>query len=84
VERDVAFATIPGTGRKLLADIWQAPHGVSPSGLAVVYLRGGGYVAFDKDRGGLVRMTLDESGKPASSFLLLAVCYDWGLESGFC
>lgn len=51
VERDVAFATIPGTDRRLLADLWQPPQGVAPSGLAVIYLHGGGYTAFDKDNG---------------------------------
>ena len=50
-ERDVAFWTVPGSDRRLMADIWQPPPGVKPSGLAFVYLHGGGYVAFDKDRG---------------------------------
>jgi acetyl esterase/lipase len=48
VERDVAFATIPGTDRKLLADVWSPPDGVAPSGLGFIYLHGGGYAAFDK------------------------------------
>jgi acetyl esterase/lipase len=48
VERDVAFATIPGTDRNLLADIWSPPDGVAPSGLGFIYLHGGGYSAFDK------------------------------------
>lgn len=50
-ERDVAFWTIPGSNRKLLADIWQPPANVKPSGLAFIYFHGGGYVAFDKDMG---------------------------------
>ena len=48
VERDVAFATVPGTNRKLLADLWFPPNGVAPSGLGFIYLHGGGYSAFDK------------------------------------
>ena len=48
VERDVAFATVPGTDRKLLADLWSPPTGVSPSRLGFIYLHGGGYSAFDK------------------------------------
>ena len=48
VERDVAFATVPGTERTLLADLWAPPQGVAPSGLGFIYLHGGGYSAFDK------------------------------------
>jgi acetyl esterase/lipase len=48
VERDIAFATVPGTDRKLLADVWSPPDGVPPSGLGFIYLHGGGYSAFDK------------------------------------
>ena len=48
VERDVVFATVPGTDRKLLADVWSPPDGVAPSGLGFIYLHGGGYSAFDK------------------------------------
>ena len=48
VERDVAYWTIPGTDRRLLADVWQPPAGVKPSGLAFVYVHGGGYVSQDK------------------------------------
>jgi acetyl esterase/lipase len=48
VERDVAFATVPGTDRKLLADVWTPPAGTPPSQLAFIYLHGGGYSAFDK------------------------------------
>src|SRR5262245_31895085 len=35
--RDIAFWTIPGSDRNLLADIWQPPAGVEPSGTAIVY-----------------------------------------------
>ena len=48
VERDLAFATVPGTDRKLLADVWSPSDGVVPSGLGFIYLHGGGYSAFDK------------------------------------
>ncbi|PVY95466.1 alpha/beta hydrolase [Actinomycetospora cinnamomea] len=48
VVRDVAFATVPGTHRSLLADLWSAPDGVPPSGLGFIYTHGGGYTAFDK------------------------------------
>jgi acetyl esterase/lipase len=48
VERDVTFATVPGTDRRLLADVWSPPLGVEPSGLGFIYLHGGGYTAFDK------------------------------------
>jgi acetyl esterase/lipase len=49
LRQDVAFATVPGTGRKLLCDLWQPPPEVPASGLAVVYLHGGGWCALDKD-----------------------------------
>jgi acetyl esterase/lipase len=49
LRRDVPFATVPGTGRVLLCDVWQPAVGVALSGVAVVYLHGSGYVIFDKD-----------------------------------
>jgi acetyl esterase/lipase len=49
LRQDVPFATVPGTGRVLLCDVWQPPIGVAPSGVAVVYLHGSAYVVFDKD-----------------------------------
>lgn len=48
VERDVVFATVPGSDRTLLADLWSPPEGVQHSGLGFIYLHGGGYSAFDK------------------------------------
>jgi hypothetical protein len=33
VERDLAFATVPGTDRKLLADVWSPPDAIAPSRL---------------------------------------------------
>ena len=47
--RDVPFATVPGTGRALLRDVWQPPADVPSPGVAVVYLHGSGYYIFDKD-----------------------------------
>lgn len=51
LEEDVEFATIPGTGRTLLCNIWQPPAEVTPSGVGVIYLFGSGYYVFDKDMG---------------------------------
>jgi BD-FAE len=48
---DVAFWTIPGGDRKLIADIWQPPAGVEPSGTAIVYLHGSAWYLWDKDCG---------------------------------
>jgi len=47
--RDVAFWTIPGRDRKLLADIWPPLAGVEPSGTAIVYLHGSAWYFLDKD-----------------------------------
>jgi acetyl esterase/lipase len=47
--QDVPFATVPETGRVLLCDVWQPPEGLEPSGVAMVWLHGGGYAVFDKD-----------------------------------
>jgi acetyl esterase/lipase len=51
LRQDVVFATLPGTGRKLLCDLWQPPAEVPSSGLAVVYLHGGVWCGLDKDTG---------------------------------
>src|SRR5262245_45199371 len=51
LRRDVAFATVPDTGRVLRCDVWQSPAGVAPSRVAVVYLHGSAYMIFDKDAG---------------------------------
>ena len=50
VNRDVPYATL-STGRRLLCDVWQPPPGVIASGVAMVYLHGGGWQAMDKDSG---------------------------------
>jgi acetyl esterase/lipase len=51
LRQDVVFATVPGTDRKLLCDVWQPPAGVPASGLAVVYLHGSAWCMLDKDFG---------------------------------
>jgi acetyl esterase/lipase len=51
LRQDVVFATVPGSGRKLLCDLWQPPAEVPSSGLAVVYLHGGVWCGLDKDTG---------------------------------
>jgi len=49
LRRDVAFATVPGSGRAVLCDVWQPPAAVAPSGVAVVFLHGSAYYVLDKD-----------------------------------
>jgi acetyl esterase/lipase len=49
--RDIPFWTIPGTDRKLLCDVWQPPDGVTPTGLAFIYLHGSGWYLSHKDVG---------------------------------
>jgi acetyl esterase/lipase len=51
LRQDVVFATVPGTGRALLCDVWQPPAEVPASGLAVVYLHGSAWCMLDKDVG---------------------------------
>jgi acetyl esterase/lipase len=51
LRQNVVFATVPGSGRKLLCDVWQPPAGVPASGLAVVYLHGSAWCMLDKDVG---------------------------------
>jgi acetyl esterase/lipase len=50
-QRDVPFATIPGTARRLLCDLWRPPEGVKRSGLAFLYLHGSAWFVGDKDMG---------------------------------
>jgi acetyl esterase/lipase len=50
-ERDVPFWTIPGSQRKLLADLWQPPPGAYRSGLAFLYFHGSAWYLLDKDTG---------------------------------
>ncbi len=51
LRRDVPFATIPGSGRVLLCDVWLPPGDVPASGVSVVYLHGSAYYLLDKDFG---------------------------------
>lgn len=48
-EFDIPFYTAADGRRPLLCDIWRPPKGVNPSGLAVIYLHGGGWRSLDKD-----------------------------------
>ena len=50
-ERDVAFWPVPGSDCPLLCDLWQPPAGVTPSGMAVLYLHGSAWSVSDKDMG---------------------------------
>ncbi|MGE5602429.1 MAG: alpha/beta hydrolase fold domain-containing protein [Nitrososphaerales archaeon] len=50
VHWDVLYATLPG-GRQLLCDVWQPPEGVPTSGVAMIYVHGGGWQTMDKDSG---------------------------------
>jgi len=51
MEQNISFATVPGTDRKLLCDIWQPPSTIAPSGLAFIYLHGSAWYLLDKDLG---------------------------------
>jgi acetyl esterase/lipase len=51
LRQNVVFATVPGTDRALLCDVWQPPASVPSSGLAVVYLHGSAWCMLDKDVG---------------------------------
>lgn len=48
---DISFATIPGSNRKLLCDVWQPNETVIPSGLAFIYMHGSAWSLLDKDVG---------------------------------
>jgi len=48
LEQDIPFWAVPGTDRQLLCDIWRPSDG-SNSGLAVIYIHGGGWFIWDKD-----------------------------------
>ncbi len=50
-QRDVPFATIPGTDRRLLCDLWLPPSDVNTSGLSLIYLHGSAWYIGDKDMG---------------------------------
>ncbi len=42
LQTGLIFWTLPGTRYELLADLWQPPEGVRPSGLALIYFHGSG------------------------------------------
>ena len=50
-QRDLVYGQKAGTGAPLLADLWTPPPGVAPTGLAVIYIHGGGWRVGDKDLG---------------------------------
>jgi acetyl esterase/lipase len=50
-EQNISFATIPGTNRQVLCDIWQPNETVTSSGLAFIYLHGSAWTLLDKDMG---------------------------------
>jgi len=51
VERDLPFWRIPGTDRRLLADLWLPPAEIKPSGLAFIYFHGSAWSFADKGWG---------------------------------
>ena len=51
LQQDVPFATVLGTSRALLCDIWQPPEDVQPSGLGFIFLHGSAFYILDKDCG---------------------------------
>jgi acetyl esterase/lipase len=51
LQQNISFATVPGTSRQLLCDVWQPPKNINPSGLAFIYLHGSAWYFLDKDVG---------------------------------
>lgn len=49
--QDIPFATIPGTDRKLLCDIWRPPASIKCSGIAFIFMHGSAFYFLDKDCG---------------------------------
>lgn len=50
-EKDIAFGTVPETGATLLCDLWKPADGIKPTGLAFLYVHGGGFFTSHKDFG---------------------------------
>jgi acetyl esterase/lipase len=50
-QQNIPFATVPGSDRVLLSDIWLPPENVSSSGIALIYLHGSAFYILDKDCG---------------------------------
>jgi acetyl esterase/lipase len=51
LKQDIPYATIPGTDRKLLCDLWQPHESVKPSGIALIFMHGSAFYFLDKDLG---------------------------------
>ncbi len=51
MEQNISFATIPGSDRKLLCDVWLPHSSITHSGLAFIYLHGSAWYLLDKDVG---------------------------------
>jgi len=51
MERDLVYGQNVETGGLLLADVWQPLNGVPRTGLAVIFVHGGGWRIGDKDMG---------------------------------
>jgi acetyl esterase/lipase len=50
-KRDVIYATHPETGEALFCDIWEPPASTQRTGMALIYIHGGGWHVGSKDRG---------------------------------
>lgn len=51
MQQNICYATVPGTDRGLLCDIWQPAENVKPSGAALIFLHGSAFYFLDKDFG---------------------------------
>ncbi len=51
IKQNICFATVPGTGRQLLCDIWQPPEHLTSSGVVFIFLHGSAFYFLDKDCG---------------------------------
>jgi acetyl esterase/lipase len=50
-QQNVLYGIHAETKERLLADIWQPPVGVDPTGLGIIYVHGSGWHYLDKDMG---------------------------------
>lgn len=50
-EKNIVFGTVPETGNPLLCDLWRPADGIAPTGLAFLYVHGGGFFTSHKDFG---------------------------------
>jgi acetyl esterase/lipase len=51
VFHDVVYATLPGSDRQLLCDIWTPANGISSTGVAYMFIHGGAWYLGEKDMG---------------------------------